>query len=161
MSRLLLVLAMLAALGGGAFVVARRVATCDASPAARHHTAPLAVDRLPELDWLERRLGLTPDESAKVRELHVAYLPECAAMCARIDEAEARLREVSLSSDGMTAEVEAAVARSADVRRDCQQRLLRHLYRTAACMDDTRAARYLRLVLPAALGHPPEPATAP
>ncbi len=157
MIRMLLTLAALAALGGGAFWLARRSGGCQCGTTTAadgaHDHATLAVDRLPELEWLRRELSLSDTQMERIKKLHMAYMPHCREMCRRIDEAERRVREVSLDSTTLTPALQAALEHETAVRRACQADLLQHLYATAACMDDEQAARYRRLVVPGAL-HP-------
>lgn len=155
MSRLIAILAGLAVLGGAGFFAARWTGCGGICALAGHSHSPRdeAGTRLPELDWLVGELSLPADQAARVRELHVAYLPKCAEMCERIVAAEQRLQEAALAAGSVNAGVETALAEVAAVRRECLTNLLDHVYRTAACMDERSARRYLDLVLPAVLGH--------
>lgn len=46
----------------------------------------LSNQPLPELAWLKTEFGLSEEEYQRIRELHLAYLPRCAEMCALIAE---------------------------------------------------------------------------
>jgi hypothetical protein len=119
-----------------------------------HHTAKHAevlLDSMPELAWLRGELKLTDEQFAKASELHVAYRPVCAEMCANIATAHARLESVAQTSRGMTPELEQAIREHARVHAECQQKMLRHLYQTAGLLDDKQAASYLKTMIPHAL----------
>lgn len=153
MKRWLLSVIGLSALGAAAYFWAGWSCAC---PHGRehlqaHHVGALPAERLPELEWLRRELALDDVQFEEVRRLHVAYLPQCEIMCRRIEEATRRVREVARARRHVTPELEAALAEESAVRRECQASLLRHLYATAACMNETQAQRYLDLIVPAAL----------
>jgi hypothetical protein len=110
------------------------------------------LDELPELAWLRTELDLSDAQFAKVGELHVDYRPVCGEMCRRIDESRARLEVVSLKKRTTDAELQQAIADYERVRGECKMKMLEHLYQTAALMSEEQAGRYLKAVLPAALG---------
>ena len=110
------------------------------------------LDELPELAWLHKELALTDDQFAKVGELHAAYRPVCVEMCRRIDESRARLEAVALEKRTTDAGLRQAIADYERVRGECKMKMLEHLYQTAALMNSEQAGRYLKAVLPAALG---------
>ena len=110
------------------------------------------LDELPELAWLRTELALTDDQFAKVGQLHAAYRPVCVEMCRRIDESRNRLEAVALKHRSTDAELQQAIADYERVRGECKMKMLEHLYQTASLMDEEKAGRYLKAVLPAALG---------
>ncbi len=144
MKRIFFLLALALAAGFCAFVWtgSRPIA------AAPHATL---LEAMPELNWLRKELSLNTLQFEKVRELHVAYLPECEAMCEQIAEAHKRLAMASAGQTSVTAELKAAIHDHARIHAECQEKMLAHLYRTAAVLDHTQAQRYLELMLPYAL----------
>lgn len=112
------------------------------------------LDGLPELDWLRTELALSDTQLARVGELHAAYRPVCEEMCRRIDESRARLETAALNSRSSNSDLQQATAEYERVRAECKLKMLEHLYQTAALMDETQAERYLKAVVPAALGSP-------
>lgn len=112
------------------------------------------LDQLPELGWLRTELALSDPQFAKVGELHAAYRPICREMCARIEESRARLECAALHNRSLNAELQEAIANYEQVRGECKTRMLGHLYQTAALMSPEQAEKYLKAVLPAALGSP-------
>ena len=112
------------------------------------------LDSMPELAWLRSELKLSDTQFAKACELHAAYRPKCAAMCQRIAEAQAKLEALASGGRGMSPELEAAIGEHARVHAECQQRMLEHLYQTAALFDEKQAARYLETMVPHALDSP-------
>ncbi len=129
--------------GAGTFWVTR----CH-QQAARQE---VLLDAMPELAWLRGELHLSDAQFAQASALHTAYRPQCAIMCCRIAEARARLEAIAQGARGMTPELTDAIREHARVRAECQQKMLDHLYQTAALLDDSQAARYLAKVLPQAL----------
>ncbi len=110
------------------------------------------LDGLPELAWLRTELDLSDEQFAKVAELHAAYRPVCGEMCRRIEESRARLESVALKNRTTDAELQQAIADYERVRGECKTKMLEHLYQTAALMSEEQAMRYLKTVLPAAVG---------
>ena len=109
------------------------------------------LDSMPELAWLHTELKLSDDQFAKASRLHVAYRPTCEVMCRNIAEAHARLETLARSGHGMSPELTEAISDHARVHAECQQKMLEHLYQTAALLDDKQAARYLETMVPHAL----------
>lgn len=153
MKQFALIFLGLMALGSGAYFWARQSAVCcrHVGVSEAHAHTVLPAERLPELEWLRRELALNEGQFERVRELHLNYLPRCQDMCQKIEEAARRVRDTARVSRGLTPELQAALAAESAVRRECQENLLRHLYATAACMDEAQAQRYLDLIAPAAL----------
>lgn len=114
------------------------------------HSAVL-LDSMPELAWLRGELNLTDEQFARASELHAAYRPQCVDMCRRISEARAKLESLARDSREMSPQLAEAIQNHARVRAECRQKMLEHLYQTAGLMNERQAARYLEVVLPAAL----------
>jgi hypothetical protein len=131
----ILILALIA--GFAAFGITRKHCTTSNSNTL--------LDHLPELAWLKTELALSDAQFSKVAELHDSYRPVCEEMCRRIDDSRVRLEAVALKSRSTDTEHER-------VRGECKMKMLEHLYQTAALMSEEQAERYLKAVLPAALG---------
>ena len=138
----ILILALLA--GFAAFGITRKHCTTSNSNTL--------LDHLPELAWLKTELALSDAQFSEVAELHDAYRPVCEEMCRRIDDSRARLEAVALKNRSTDSELQQAIAQYEQVRSDCKMKMLEHLYQTAALMSKEQAGRYLKAVLPAALG---------
>lgn len=106
------------------------------------------LDAMPELAWVRRDLDLTEEQFAKVSELHAAYRPTCLELCRDISKAHAKLASLTRRDRAVTPELEAAIREHAEVHARCQRAMLRHIYETAAAMDEKRARRYLETMLP-------------
>lgn len=120
--------------------------------AERGHAMPVEhSSMLPELEWLRTELDLTDAQFAKVRELHLAYRPTCESLCSAIHASHEKLQQASEHAQGMTPELEQALREHAETRLACQKAMTKHLFETAACLDEARSARYLRMMLPHAL----------
>ena len=139
---IILILALIA--GFVAFGITRKHCTTSNSNAL--------LDQLPELGWLKSELKLSDTQFSKVAELHNAYRPVCKEMCSRIDESRARLEGVVLKNRSMNTELQQVTVEYERVRGECKMKMLEHLYQTAALMSEEQAGRYLKAVLPAALG---------
>jgi hypothetical protein len=109
------------------------------------------VDSMPELAWVRKDLKLTDAQFAKVSELHAAYRPKCAEMCRRISDAHEKMESLTRKDRKLTPELQEAVREHAVIHAECQQAMLKHLYETAAVLDEKQAARYLDTMLPYAL----------
>ena len=48
----------------------------------------------PELAWLKREFNLSDAEFERVTRQHEAYLPQCQEMCRRIDEQNAKVKQL-------------------------------------------------------------------
>lgn len=144
-----LILCFLAALfaGGLAYLAASKMPVKDGR-------GPVLLDNMNELAWLRTELNLTPSQVEAVANLHHAYRPRCAEMCARIHDAEAHLAALASAGSAVTPELTRAIQDAARVRAECQQAMLGHLYQTAALLDPDQAHRYLRAMVPMALGTP-------
>jgi hypothetical protein len=138
---LILVLALMA--GIAAFLIART-----------HRQAihsEVLLDGLPELAWLRTELRLSEAQYRQASDLHAAYRPVCEQMCRHITEAHTKLASLAQSGRGVTPELTAAIQHHARVHAECQEKMLEHLYQTAALLDDKQAARYLETMIPHAL----------
>lgn len=109
------------------------------------------LDSMPELAWLRLELKLSDDQFSKATKLHVAYRPTCEMMCRNIAEAHTKLETLARSGHCMSPELTEAIRDHARVHAECQQKMLEHLYQTAALFDDKQAARYLETMVPQAL----------
>ena len=117
----------------------------------RHASAGIVLDAMPELEWLKRDLELNDEQFSKVRELHLAYRPECTEMCRRIAGAHEKTEAISKANREITPEFKTALQDHADIHVKCQEAMLKHLYRTAATLNPPQAERYLKTMLPFAL----------
>jgi Spy/CpxP family protein refolding chaperone len=116
---------------------------------AAHHGS--LVDSMPELTWIRKELKLTDAQFAKVSALHASYRPKCMEMCRSIADGHEKIEGLARKDRMVTSELEAAIREHADNHARCQQAMLRHIYETAAVLDDSQASRYLETMLPYAL----------
>jgi Spy/CpxP family protein refolding chaperone len=96
-----------------------------------------------DLDWLRTEFHLSDAEMAQVRDLHGAYLPKCAAMCAKIAEKKGELKSVLGASTNLTAEAEAKLNEIAALRAQCQAQMLQHFITVSQAMPPEQGRRYL------------------
>ncbi len=116
-----------------------------------HAKSGSLLDTMPELSWVKSEFELSDDQFEKVQQLHEAYRPECVAMCERIWKAHERLDKAARGGKELTPELSAAINDHAQVHAECQQKMMHHLYQTAAVMNEDQAKRYLDEMLPYAL----------
>lgn len=97
----------------------------------------------PELAWLKREFNLSDAEFARVARQHEAYLPQCLEMCRRIDEQNAKLKQLLAAASTMTPQIEDAIAEAARIRGECQRNMLRHFFDLSQTMPPEQGKRYL------------------
>lgn len=109
------------------------------------------LDTMPELGWVRSELKLTDEQFKKVAQMHVDYRPECVKMCHRISQAHQQIEQLAKTGNDITPELNAALREHAAIHLECQLKMLGHIYRTAALMDQHQSEKYLEKVLPYAL----------
>lgn len=97
----------------------------------------------PELVWLKREFGLSQQEFARIRNLHEAYLPDCARMCAKIEAANTELEALVLKTNQITLEISEKLSDIGRIRQECQTRMLSHFYAVSRSMPEEQGRRYL------------------
>lgn len=114
--------------------------------AARHWAAP--SDLGDELSWLIAEFDLTTEQADKIKSLHEAYAPICAAHCEAIIAAR---EEVAAARD----EEERAdrVAQLIELEGVCHEATRRHLETVAAAMPPAEGQRYLQMIGPRVSAH--------
>ncbi len=103
----------------------------------------LLRNEAPELAWLKREFKLRDDEFARVARLHTAYLPQCQAMCRRIDEQDKQLKQLLAAAPAVTPEIEAALEQAARLRAECHGKMLRHFIAMSRAMPPDQGRRFL------------------
>jgi hypothetical protein len=106
-------------------------------------TVPSHAEATSELLWLKKEFSLTDQEFARIRELHEAYLPDCAKMCARIAVANHELENLVLSTNEVTPEITKKLSEIGNIRQECQARMLKHFYVVSRAMPEAQGRRYL------------------
>jgi hypothetical protein len=100
----------------------------------------------PELAWLQAEFKVAPEDFARISALHQAYLPQCAELCRRIANSEARIRTLLDQADQLTPEIEALLLEAAHTRVECQKNMLRHFFEVSRAMPPEQGRRYLAWV---------------
>jgi hypothetical protein len=141
-------------------LVASLLAGVAAFSIVRYHKVAAAkgplLDSLPELAWVKTELKLSEEQFARVSALHVAYRPKCVEYCQAIAAAHEQLVRLTRRDREVTPELAAAIREHAEVHAKCQREMLRHLYETAAALNEQQASRYLEVMLPFALDSAPD-----
>jgi len=110
------------------------------------HCHQMASDQAPELAWLREEFHLTPAEFKRISEMHATYLAGCAERCARIDEKNAHLRHLLALTNTVTPEITQTLQEAAQLRADCQKKMLEQFYAVSQTMPPEQGARYLKWV---------------
>src|SRR5262245_53438637 len=83
----------------------------------------------PELAWLKAEFHLSDAEFARICQMHESYMGGCAERCRRIDEKNAELKRLLAASNAVTPEIEKTLSEAAQLRAECQKKMLQHFYR--------------------------------
>ncbi len=100
----------------------------------------------PELAWLKEEFHLNDAEFASVCQMHESYLAGCAERCRRIDEKNQQLRQLLAATNTVTPEIRKLLQEAADLRAECQTRMLEEFYAVSRTMPPEQGRRYLAWV---------------
>ena len=106
----------------------------------------LASSHEPELQWLKNEFQITDGEFSRIAEMHASYRAGCAQRCRLIDEKSEELKRLLASNSSVTPEIEKALAETARLRAECQEKMLRHFYEVSRTMPPEQGRRYLARV---------------
>ena len=112
---------------------------------ARGEKATMLV-QFPELTWLRKEFHLDEAQLAQITSIHKEYLPRCKEMCRKIQEEQQRIDHLLDGPANMTPELKSALGRSAELRADCQERVIEHCFEISRCMPPVQGRRYLKWV---------------
>jgi hypothetical protein len=103
----------------------------------------IASGDAPELAWLKTEFDLSDAEFARIRQLHEGYLPQCAAMCAKIAGANSDLEALVAQTNTVTPEISAKLAEIGRLRQECQTQMLKHFFAVSQSMPPEQGRRYV------------------
>jgi len=109
--------------------------------------------KAPELAWLKLEFHLTDAEFARVSELHEQYLSGCAERCHEIDLKNQELAHLLSSTNNVTSQIQQTLADAAQLRAQCQAKMLQHFYDVSRTMPAEQGKRYLDWVQSKTLLH--------
>ncbi|HTL15830.1 MAG TPA: periplasmic heavy metal sensor, partial [Patescibacteria group bacterium] len=109
--------------------------------------------RAPELAWLKQEFHLTEAEFTRVSELHDQYLAGCAERCHQIDLKNQELASLLSQTNNVTPQIQQALSDAAQLRAQCQARMLEHFYEVSRTMPPEQGKRYLEWVQSKTLLH--------
>ncbi|MCX6895589.1 MAG: periplasmic heavy metal sensor [Verrucomicrobia bacterium] len=112
----------------------------------------------PELAWLQHKFQLTDAQFARVRQSHTDYLVHCAELCARIAATNELIRAQIATVTVVTPETEKLLASAAQLRVECQTRMLDECFAVSREMSPEQGRRYLAWVQQQIFTMPHEPA---
>ena len=103
--------------------------------------------------WLRKEYHLTPEQFAKVQQMHADYRPTCEQMCMRIAASREKVDALIAAHQTVTPETAAALQEWALLQNECRVAMLRHVYAVSAEMSPEDGKRYVamataRLVAP-------------
>ena len=107
--------------------------------------AMLCCER-PELAWLQQKFQLTDAQFTRVQKLHNDYLAHCAELCARIAATNELIRTQISTATNVTPETEKFLAGAAQLRVECQTRMLKECFAVSREMSPEQGKRYLAWV---------------
>ena len=96
-----------------------------------------------DLSWLKTEFHLSDAEMARIRQLHEGYLPQCAAMCAKIAAKKLEVQAALGNGANVTAAAEVKLHELAELRAQCQAQMLRHFIAVSQAMPPEQGKRYL------------------
>jgi hypothetical protein len=96
-----------------------------------------------ELAWLRYEFRLNDAELARIRELHVGYLPRCHEMCEKIAAKKREVDQTLAGATGVTSEAEQRLVELGALRAQCQAHMLRHFVEVSRVMPPAQGKRYL------------------
>lgn len=148
----ILIVALLVGMTG--FFVMRRQCGCILiEPSGLHD----GNSQLPELEWLRRKFQLSDEQFTKVSALHLAYRPNCEALCMRVMASHAKVKQLVHAGQQVTPELKLALQEHAALHVEGQAAMLAHLYQTASCMSPEQSHHYLEAMLPQVIEMAMEP----
>lgn len=106
----------------------------------------IAEQAVPELAWLKNEYKLSEAEFARVTRLHEAYLPRCAEMCRRIADKNEELKILVALTNALTPEIAQNLSDAAQLRAECEKRMLAHFYEVSRTMPPEQGKRYLQWI---------------
>jgi hypothetical protein len=115
--------------------------------ACTSNRASLEKSNSPELAWLKEEFHLSDAELARVTALHEEYLTGCSDRCRQIAQRNTQLAQLLAQGDKVTPEVERLLGEAAQLRADCQRRMVEHFYKVSRTMPPDQGKRYLDWVL--------------
>jgi hypothetical protein len=121
----------------GAAIFAGAYFTCQYNCLARRNQSA------DDLAWLRLEFHLSDAEMAHIRTLHEGYLPQCAAMCARIAAKKQELESAQTSPTNTAAGARAGLQELARLRAQCRAQMIQYFARVSQAMPPEQGRRYL------------------
>jgi hypothetical protein len=106
----------------------------------------LARSEQPELAWLKEEFHLGDAEYTRICQLHESYLAGCAERCRLIDEKNDHLKHLLAETNAVTPEIKKTLAEAAQLRAECQSKMLQQFYEVSRTMPLEQGKRYLAWV---------------
>ncbi len=110
----------------------------------------------PELAWLQKKFQLTDAQFARVEKLHTEYLAHCAELCGRIAATNELIRAQISTATNVTPETKMLLAGAAQLRVECQTRMLEECFAVSREMSPEQGKSYCAWVQEEVLAMPHE-----
>ena len=96
-----------------------------------------------DLSWLQSEFHLSDAEMARVRQLHEGYMPQCAAMCAKIAAKRDEVAAALANGTNVTADVQKKLTELGELHAQCQAQMLQHFVDVSRAMPPEEGRQYL------------------
>jgi hypothetical protein len=96
-----------------------------------------------DLGWLRDEFHLSDADMSRIRQLHAGYLPQCAAMCAKLAAKKNEIQEAFADSTNVTPDLQKKLIELGELRAQCQAQMLQHFVNVSRAMPPEQGRRYL------------------
>ncbi len=110
------------------------------------HCRVMARSPEPELAWLKEEFHLSDAEFERISQMHDSYLTGCAQRCQLINEKNKALKVLLAATNTITQQIQNTLAEAAQLRAECQAKMLQHFYEVSRTMPPEQGKRYLEWV---------------
>ena len=107
-----------------------------------------------ELAWLEHEFRLTPEQAARIAEIHHGFLPVCDDLCMKIAAASGKISDMIATNRMITPEIESAIQEAARIHLQSRMAVLEHIFEISREMSPEQSGRYLSMMMPQVLDVP-------
>ncbi len=108
------------------------------SPSIAEHEAVFE-----DLRWLRAEFDLEREQFEAISALYEEYRPVCEELCHRVMATQERLNHLLADSNEVTPELRNALEAYSQVKLECHQAMLEHIYQVASEMAPDQRERYL------------------
>jgi hypothetical protein len=107
---------------------------------------PLVQSDQAQMEWLRQEYHLSDAQFVAIKKLHEDYEPVCVRLCEKVVDSQGKLARLIEANRTVTPDLEAALRECAQVKEECQQAMLGHVYRVSAAMSEEDGRRYVAMM---------------